>query len=321
MPSKRLMIVIVLFVAGAVWGLGQLDLSRPGVPHFPPEYTALVGHEGVPMPAGAGDAAGGPDAPAPGAGQPGAGQPGGVAPDRPRPPPAGSSRDIRIDRIKLTKLSAEKTMPVEETEADDFVVLQVGEDGSVMWDSIETGDYETLVNLATKAKKDYGQPTVIVAPDRNAPWKYVYWVMRILGEAGIEDARLAGYPRTDERGSLLAKLEIRTAFVPEDQVDLPEDAPELVIRVEQQEDGTAKYRVHDGEPDDMGAMQFTAGEYNKEYADFIDKDYSRVPAKSPWLVVATPETRAGHVLVGLDTLRQMAIYGVRLGGDYGPRPK
>ena len=305
MPSKGLMVVIILFVGGTIAGLSRVDFTRD-VPHYPPGYEELMG-------------GGTPVAHLPG---PSRNDPSGARkPDQPKPEPEPADTDeIRIRNVKLTKLSSEGTTPVTDPGDGTFVRIDIYKDGLFRYGGFDVGDWSLLAVTIRKKLRKTKDAHIVIVPDRMCPWQYVYWVMDLVREAGATKVGIGGYPDYDEKKTLLAEIEV--SLLPKDvEVVLPDGMDEVGITISAKADGKgATYDVYGQDAEGLADLFTLVSSFNGDYADEFGPEYTRDVAKTPWVVAAPGTMATGHVLVTLDAIRRAAVFTVRIGGDLPPPP-
>ncbi len=313
MPSKRNTVLAILAVVLGVFLTSQVDWTRD-VPHYPPDFAQVYG------------VAVGTGAPAPGPipGQPAvkpkppAQQPDAVPPraDDPEVAEDGSGR-VRITDLVLQPVSGQPTRPVEDTGGDDIAILRVTRNGKLRWGGLDAGSYEIVGKLCKESSAIEGFSLVIV-PDWKTPWKYVYWAMEVARENGVYNVGIGVTPTYDEKRTLLVQL-----LTPQPKEEYVENAdiPTIEILMEDDKTGNIEYTVLADAVTGWKAVFPIISSLNGEYAEFIDQDYSRDASKTPWVIIAPPDTRCGSICRTLEVTRSAAIYTVRFGGEFPPRPK
>jgi hypothetical protein len=318
MPSKGLTVLIVLFVVGSIVGLSRVDFHRD-VPRFPPDYAEMASIGGIPPgPWGQADPNAMPPKVAPG------NQP--DQPDQPDPPadepsdePDGTE-EIRIDQVRLTRLSPDATTQVMRRDTDDFVILRLDKEGSPNLDGLELGDFALLGDKLMSTAAGAMALDLVIVPDESTPWQYVYWTLEMARKYGLTKVRIGGYPAYDDKKTLLTALDV--PLVPSDaEIEMAEDMVELVVEVTLADDGkTSNYTVFEEKVAGLNGLFGKASSFNGDYADEFGLEYSKNPVNTPWVVVAPGTIGAGRVLRAMDALRQAAIYTVRFGGEFPTPP-
>lgn len=306
MPSKGLMVLIILLVAGSIAGLSQVDFTRD-VPHYPPGYmgdgdgAVRVTH----VPPG--------DQPDPEPGQ----QP--DPEDEPATDPSDEN-EIRIRNVKLTKLSPEGVTTVLDPGDGTLVRIDLDSEGAVLFGGINLGDWEFLATAVRRKLEQVPNAHIVVVPDRLVPWQNVHWVMDVAREAGATKIGLCGFPDGDPEENLLAELEIM--LLPKDgEATLPDGMDELEISIfDKTDDKGVTYDVYGQDAADLGDLYSHVSSFNGDYADEYGLEYAKSASKTPWVIKAPATIATGHVLVLLDAVRRAAVYTVRFGGDIPARP-
>jgi len=303
MPSKGLMVLVILLVAGGIAGLSQVDFHRD-VPHYPPGYADMVGGN-TPVPIGPGRA---------------------TPPDRgdqplpPDPEPEPETDEIRIRNVKLTKLSSEGTTPVTDPDDGTLVRIDLYQDGKFRFRGIDLGDWDFLVASVRQKVSQTPNAHIVIIPDRMCPWQYVNWVMEIARDAGVTKIGIGGYPDGDEEKTLLVELAV--SLLPKGvEVMLPSGMDELDVTIKEKAGGKGTtYEVYGQDAAGLYDLYTLVSSFNGDYADEYSLEYSKDVSKSPWVVTAPPKMATGHVLVTLDAIRRAAVYTVRFGGEFPPPP-
>ena len=310
MPSKKMMVFLLVLVAAGIYGGLEIDRRRD-VPHSPPGY---MGGPGVAVAGGA--TAKAPDEP----GRPVLPPPVDDGPDDgpPKPDPRADGK-IRPTGVTLQPVNGQATVPVQDPGTNEFTILKLARDGEMRWSGIAVGSYEALSKLCEVAGK---QPKfqLVIAPDHLLPWKNVYWVLQIAQANGIYDVGIGCTPTFDPDRTLLAMLKTPLPRAP--YVEDPE-IPELRVSLEVEKNGGVTYTIHDQVAEGWRAMMPILSGFNSEYAGVVDKDYSRDPSKTPWVLVVPPDAAARDAIRALEVIRLNAIYTVRFGAaeDFPEIPK
>jgi hypothetical protein len=209
-------------------------------------------------------------------------------------------------------------VPVRDPGTGDFVVVRIGREGELKWGGFRAGSYDMVGKLFVDNLSLYKDRfTAIVVPDHMTPWQYVYWALEAARDSGIEKIGLGANPGTDEDGTLLAMLEVHLT---KDDIVLAEDMVGLEVVLTETEDDRVAYTVFDQPAESLSDLYPLVSGFNAEYAEEFGEDYSREVSMTPWVLKAPPLMASGRVLVTLDALRQAAIYTVRFGGEFPPRP-
>jgi len=307
------MLFLLVLVGVAIWGGLKIDRKRD-VPHYPPGYLAVHG-----VAVGTGVVAQVPDKPVkpnvrppPRNNQPGSGGSGGA-------PRAGG--EIRISKADLTlqPVTPKSTLSVTQGEEQEFGLLKIKKDGELRWRGFAVGSFEMVGTLCAEAARN-DKFLLVIAPDHETPWKYVYWAMEAARKNGLYNVGLGVTPiySANPKRDLLAMLK---AAQPREPYVENLDAPELRVLVEVERNGGVSYNVYDQVAESTNDLMRHLGGFNTEYAEMVDANYSRDPSKTPWVVVASPDTPTGAVLRCMDAIRQTAIYTVRFGGEFPDPPK
>ncbi len=319
MPSKPLTALILVLLIAGIFGYSKLDGKRD-VPWLPARLVALMpgGAPGTPV-AAAPDAAvvppaGGGAAQVPAAQPP----PGGEVqdPDDPATALKGPPDPPRADEGKFIRL--ERIVPMTPVPEDDSaIILKISADGSSFrWAGFDPGSLKMVAKLARERAVEAPDTRVVVVPDEQTPWQFVYWAFEILRAAGFTDTAIGVLPEGEMRGRLAMLL---LPVSKETYVENP-DAPEIKVTVARNAAGKPVYTLNGKECVTRQDLYKAAGETNSEYAELVDGDYAKDPGKTPWLFIAPPDITAGEAVRGLAAIRMAAVYSYRLGGEFTANP-
>jgi hypothetical protein len=318
MPSKRnTILAIIPIIVGVSASLYWENLGggwTTNKPHYPPDFAAVYGVSvgtGAPVP---GQIAKPPaDQPKPPTQQPGVIPP---VPDDPDVPEEGSG-EVRITHMALQPVSGQPTRPVEDTGGDEIALLYVYPDGKLRWGGLDAGSYAVVGNLCKQnsTNKDF---SLVIVPHWKTPWKYVYWAMQVAQENGVYNVGIGVTPTWDKKRTLLAQL---LTPLPKEEYVEDLDCPTIEVFMEEDKTGNIEYTVLSEAVTGWKAVFPIISGLNGEYAEIVDGNYSRDASKTPWIIIAPPETKTGSVCRTLEVTRSAAIYTVRFGGEFPARPK
>lgn len=309
MPGKGLMVLIILFVAGSVYGLSLVDFTRD-VPHYPPGYETLM-HGGQPVPVARGPVAGVPE--------------NGGQPEKPADEPADepvATEEVRISNsdILLTKISPEGTDAVMDPGDGSLVRIEIDETGGVRVQGFNPGDWDFVPGVVAKKLKATENAHVVVIPHQRTPWQYVHWVLEMVRAGKPAKVGLGAYPDFDEQKTLLYEVPVYL-LAPDAVAEISDEMPEIVVTIDPAEDGKgATYTVFDDAAADQNEVYSKVASINTDYAEEFGGDYAKDVSKNPFVVKPDPKVFAGHVIVTLNTMRRTSLYTVRLGGEFAPIP-
>lgn len=309
MPSKPLMVVLILVAAGVFYASLEIDRTRD-VPSLPPQFaTMATGGSmggGAPAPENPGDA-----------GMPGTPEDGGAdANDSKGTETSGD--EIRIDTVALQGVESQATELVKRGEDDAAVVLTIGKEGELRWAGFAVGSYGMLEKMMRDNASREGF-RLVIAPDENVPWQYVQWALRIARDEKVGDVSLGCYPTTDPKGTLLARINA-DVMAGEPTEALPDTMDPIPVKVMMDDEDNVVYILMGEACEGPSALYQKAGPMNSEYASFYTADYARKAAGTPWSIQPEKDIPAGKVLRAVGALRMTSVYAVRFEGDYGTPP-
>lgn len=305
MPSKPLMIVILLVAGGGVWGLLQLGVLHRDVPLLPADLplpgTAFAPPSG--SPAGTDVAAG----EAPGPGEPaGEGTEPAEAekPAEPAPPPVEDAGDaVRIRDLALQPIQGRATEPVSDPGDTSFAVLRIHADGKARFSALELSGVDGLTRMLADAAEGL---QIVIAPDKGASWDHVRQALEIAREAGVLNVALGVAPTTDRERTLLAM--IRAPLLPAGaEPELPEGVLEVPVLVAA--DGYTVLEEKAAGPPDVHRI---ATRHHTDFVEFNTDAYDDDPRTTPWVVRPEAGAPAGRVLQALEALKLAGVDRFRL---------